>query len=252
MKIMIDQSESKGMREFVLIGTSLRACLIKREENPSSLHTASVYILMDHRRVGFYIGETGDTSGGGFCNRFCSHKSNKKEKWWGLALCFTDTSELFSNERIRKWIESRLNEIAKNDGHLVMSTAEDKLREILRVCWLLGIPWGNEDYMETNCNGQKKVKKVMPTTKVNPSAVKHPPAVGGMWTGKTQLANLIAQREGKPTSRGHLLAYFGEPGNKSRRPCPKGSCWRKPLENAGVKFDKDDFVSDWTCARNPL
>ena len=74
------------------------------------------------------------------------------------------------------------------------------------------------------------------------------------WDGKskTQLARLIAEREGKPKSCGHLLAYFGDPGNKSRRPCHKDSCWRKPLEDAGVKFDKNDYVSNWKCAKTTL
>ena len=72
------------------------------------------------------------------------------------------------------------------------------------------------------------------------------------WSGKTQFAKLIAKREGKPGSFGHILLMFADKGSKNRRRCGKGSDWRKPLEDAGVKFDKDDFVSNWKCAKNPL
>ena len=252
MKIKIDHGDVKGMREFVLAGTSLRAYLIKRDETPSSINAASVYILMDHRRNGFYIGETGETSGGGFYKRFNSHKSGKKEKWWELALCFTDTSDLFSDERTRKWIESQLNSIARDERHLVLSTAavpsvapshaEDKLWEILGVCWLLGIPWGSEDYA--------KQSGALPNTAVPTKKAKC--GTGGKWNGKTQLARLIAQCAKKPRSVGTVLGLLGDAGNKSRRRCGKGSVWRKPLEDAGVKFDENGYVSDWTCAKNPL
>ncbi len=73
------------------------------------------------------------------------------------------------------------------------------------------------------------------------------------WDGsKTQLARLIAQRAGKPGSFGHIQLMFADKGSKNRRRCPKASEWRKPLEDAGVKFDKDDFVRDWKCAKKTL
>ena len=263
MKIKIDKSESKGMREFVLIGTSLRAYFIKREENPTTLHAASVYVLMDHRRQGFYIGETGETSGGGFCHRFNSHKSSKKEQWWDLALCFTDTSELFSDERIRKWIESRLNEIAKSEGYLVISTAaasseskasaEDKLREILHVCWLLGIPWGRDDSVKTEEKTTAKPKEVsIAKKKTKMAVVKKAPSIAERWSGAAQLAKLIAKRAGNEGAANGVAKFFAPVGSKTRKPCTPGSKWRKPLEDAGLDFDKDNFVIDWRRARNPL
>ena len=72
------------------------------------------------------------------------------------------------------------------------------------------------------------------------------------WSGKTQLAKLIARRGGNEGAFGGILQYFAPVGSKVRRPCHPGSKWRKLLEDAGVKFDKDAFVSDWTCAKNPL
>ena len=53
-------------------------------------------------------------------------------------------------------------------------------------------------------------------------------------------------------SLGYLLALLGDKGNKSCRPCGKNSEWRKPLEDVGVRFDKDGFVADWKHAKNPL
>lgn len=107
---------------------------------------------------------------------------------------------------------------------------------------------------ETPIIKPRRMHKTASRPSARPSVKRHRIKGVMTWDGKskTQLARLIAQREGKPKSCGHLLAYFGDPGNKSRRPCPKDSCWRKPLEDAGVKFDKNDYVSNWKRAKNPL
>ena len=72
------------------------------------------------------------------------------------------------------------------------------------------------------------------------------------WSGKTQLAKLIARRGGNEGAFGGILQFFADEGSKVRKRCCPGSKWRKPLEDVGLKFDKDDFVIDWRCARNPL
>ena len=72
------------------------------------------------------------------------------------------------------------------------------------------------------------------------------------WSGKTQLAKLIARRGGNEGAFGGILQYFANKDSKVRKPCHPSSKWRKPLEDACVKFDKDDFVIDWKCAKNPL
>ena len=75
---------------------------------------------------------------------------------------------------------------------------------------------------------------------------------GTSWSGKTQLAKLIARRGGNEGAFGGILQYFAPVSSKVRKPCHPGSKWRKPLEDAGVKFDKDDFVRDWKCAKKTL
>lgn len=185
MKIKIDTSESKGKHEVVFIGTSLKAYLIRRIDKPDTIRS-SVYILMDDRRTGFYIGESGDTDGGGFVNRIRSHVSKKTEKWWNIALCFTDSSELFDKVPVRKWIESRLNEIARDNKYIVLSTAgasgeappnaERKLKEILDVCWLLGVPWARaiEDVAEVSKGVKSAVKDAPKHFKgISPSMSSH-------------------------------------------------------------------------------
>ncbi len=72
------------------------------------------------------------------------------------------------------------------------------------------------------------------------------------WNGKTQLAKLIARRGGNVGAFGGILQYFAEEGAKARKPCPTNSKWRKPLEDAGIQFDADGYVTDWTRANNPL
>lgn len=67
------------------------------------------------------------------------------------------------------------------------------------------------------------------------------------WTGKTQLARLLARREGNEGAyRGVLLLLT------RKRACRQSSKWRAPLEQAGLTFDQDGFVLDWTRAKNPL
>ena len=75
---------------------------------------------------------------------------------------------------------------------------------------------------------------------------------GEAWKGKTQLAKLIARRGGNEGAFGGILQFFAEAGSKVRKPCHPGTKWRKPLEDAGVKFDSVDFVVDWEHAKNPL
>lgn len=41
-------------------------------------------------------------------------------------------------------------------------------------------------------------------------------------------------------------------GSKVRKPCHANSKWRQPQEEAGVKFDKSDYVKDWEHAKNTL
>lgn len=67
------------------------------------------------------------------------------------------------------------------------------------------------------------------------------------WVGKTQLARLLARRAGNEGAYGGLLQLLTR-----KRACREGSKWRKPLENAGLAFDRDGFVLDWTAAKNPL
>ena len=72
------------------------------------------------------------------------------------------------------------------------------------------------------------------------------------WSGKTQLAKLIARRGGNEGAFGGILQYFAEEGSKVRRPCTAKSKWRSLLEDADVKFDSAGFVVDWEHAKNPL
>lgn len=67
------------------------------------------------------------------------------------------------------------------------------------------------------------------------------------WDGKTQLAKLIARRGGNEGAFGGILHFFSR-----KRPCVKSSKWREMLEQAGLKFDANDYVIDWSIAKNPL
>lgn len=259
MKIKIDPSESQGKREVVFTGTSLKAYILRRDEKPGDIHSA-VYILMDHRRTAFYIGESGDTSGGGFVNRFQSHKSKKNEKWWDIALCFIDSSELFDKAPVRKWIESRLNEIAREEGYLVISfagasgeptsDAENKLSEILDFCWLLGVPWARERTSSVTkkasiIKAPVKAKHIVKEKQVLPTKPKSKDK--GSWSNKTQLAKLIAEHGGNVGSFGHIWLVLSR-----KRTCAVGSNWRPILAEIGLQFDAQGYVIDWTKAKNPL
>ena len=240
--------------------TQLDFLLVDRD-SAISYDKEAVYILMDKFRRCFYIGETGATKGGGVANRFRTHKWEKE--FWDSALVIRDRNGEFDSSTIRAWFEWKLNDIAKAANTAVILSRAGKqeepigvkkrLNDILAVCRFIGVSWAfyEEENKETESSTKKTAKTNNPM-KMKPTSKPSAKATAQSWTGKTQFARLIAQREGKPKSCGHLLAYFGDPGNKSRRPCPKNSFWRTPLEDAGVKFDKNDFVKDWQHAKNPL
>ncbi len=75
----------------------------------------------------------------------------------------------------------------------------------------------------------------------------------GTWTNLSQFAELVARRAGSEgVGVDFLRLILSGRKIKSGKPCRPGTKWRKPLEDAGVKFDKDDFVTDWQHAKNPL
>ncbi len=67
------------------------------------------------------------------------------------------------------------------------------------------------------------------------------------WTLVTQLAKIIAERGGNAGSHGHVYLTLAR-----KRRCPVSSKWRPVLESVGLKFDANDYVIDWTVAKNPL
>lgn len=67
---------------------------------------------------------------------------------------------------------------------------------------------------------------------------------GCTWKGPTEFAKYVAKRGGNIGAFGGILHFLSR-----RKPCSAKSKWRKPLEFIGVKFDKNDFVLDWKCAK---
>lgn len=224
----------------------------------------AVYILMDKFRRRFYIGETGATKRGGVVNRFRVHKWDKD--FWDCALVIKDPHNGFGRDDDRRWFEWKLYEIAKlfakdDDTVEILSRAgeqekpygaDETLNVILSVCRLIGICWafGNKAKQESATTAEKvskSKKRVITKPSLKPSTRKQ---FGKL--NQTQFAKLIAQRAGKPGSYGHVWLMLAGKGCKNGRRCRKDSEWRKPLEDAGVKFDKDDYVINWQDARIPL
>ena len=69
----------------------------------------------------------------------------------------------------------------------------------------------------------------------------------GCWTNKTQLSKLIASHGGNKGSDGHILLTLSR-----KRRCLPDSKWRSVLVEAGLKFDKENYVVDWTKTHNPV
>lgn len=67
------------------------------------------------------------------------------------------------------------------------------------------------------------------------------------WVNKTQLSKLIASHGGNAGSDGHILLTLSR-----KRRCPPDSKWRSVLSEVGLKFDKENYVVDWTKAKNPV
>lgn len=92
------------------------------------------------------------------------------------------------------------------------------------------------------------LRKKYETTKPSAATEKSPKGVKELCvTGltKTQLAKKIATRvDGRDGAFGGILQYFSQ-----FKRCPKTGKWRKPLSDAGISFDKNDFVIDWRVAQ---
>ena len=261
VKIRQDQHGQK-IYKILWPNTQLEFHLVDR--NSINYDKEAVYILMDKFRRCFYIGEAGPTKSGGVSNRLQTHRWEKE--FWDCALIISDSHGDFKQEDIRKWFEWKLNEIAKAaNTAVVLSTAGvqnepygmlDLLDAVLSVCRLIGISWAFqiEAPQESVPPPKKLVKPNKSVKSVKAKAQKTATANNQPehWNGKTQLAKLIARRGGNEGAFGGILQFFSEEGAKARRHCHPGSKWRKLLEDAGIKFDKDDFVIDWKNAKNPL
>lgn len=67
------------------------------------------------------------------------------------------------------------------------------------------------------------------------------------WENKTQLAKLIARKGGNEGSFGYILHIFNK-----KCSCSKNSKWRPVLKQAGLKFDSNDFLINWSKAKKHL
>lgn len=67
------------------------------------------------------------------------------------------------------------------------------------------------------------------------------------WTSRGELARMFAKRGGNEGAAGGIDQIL-----RGKRSCKSASKWRKPLEDAGIKFDEKDMVIDWSSANNPL
>lgn len=259
MEVKIKQDKN-GQKIFKILwpDTQLDFLLVDRD-SAISYDKEAVYILMDKFRRCFYIGETGATKGGGVANRFRTHKWEKE--FWDSALVIRDRNGEFESETTRKWFEWKLNAIAKTaNTAVILSSAgkqeepvgvEKRLKDILAVCRFIGISWA---FFEEACPESVPVHSLKKSVKVPAKIKTQTESSSKKQSGEqnpTQFAKLIAQRAGKPGSYGHIWLVLAGKSRKNGRRCRKDSEWRKPLEEAGVKFDKDDYVIDWQSARIP-
>ena len=237
------KKDSKKYYEFEFSGSSRKAFLVDRSDNPDEIKDAAVYILMDKRKRCFYIGQTGDTDCAGFANRSAVHKWEKK--WWEQALVFTDEHGDFQ-EKLRKWLEGRLNEIAKTaNTSLILSIgkkdpsvgdvdSEEILAWVLQVCQLVGLPWA---YPMKNAEQSECTVKIQKAKKTK-SAL--------LWNKPYALAKEIANKYNCGKGAGGICQLL------TRRKSVKTGKWRDAFVVLGLKFDENDMVVDWRTAKNPL
>ena len=236
MKCNIKEDGRKYI-EFEFDGSCRKAYLVRREDKLPIKE--AVYILMDMRKHCFYIGQTGDGDCAGFVNRSVTHKWEKK--WWEEALVFTDEHGAFQ-EKLRKWIEGRLNEIAKKaNTSLVMSTGKKDPVEtdvswkgildwILKVCRLCGLPWA----YPVECSEMLVVEG---------EVCRESDCVDTNWGNPTQLAKAIIKKFAPSKTHGHVYQLL------TRRSSCKSGEWRSRLESIGLSFDPNGYVKDWKKAK---
>lgn len=236
MRVTISD-DGRKYYEFVLDGSSHRAYLVSRDDRPQDVRE-SVYILMDKRKSCFYIGQTGDSDCAGFVNRSNNHKWEKR--WWEQALVFTDINGSFQ-ERIRKWLEGRLNEIAKEaNTSLIMSVGkqhpenanqnwESILEWILGTCRFVGVPWA---YPRSVCSVRADHRAANSRQ---------------TWTKVSHLAKALAEKYNNGAGVNGIVRLLSR-----QLKCSETSKWRMPFEMSGIIIDDNGYVSDWRHARNPL
>ena len=242
MKVVF-KKDDKPYAELEFSGSCRKAYLVNRDDKLEIKE--AVYILMDRRKHCFYIGQTGDSDCAGFVNRSAVHKWEKK--WWEQALVFTDEHGEFQ-EKLRKWLEGRLNEIAKRaNTSLVMSIGkknpsmadsegDEILDWILSVCQLCGLPWS---YPLVNAS------ESVPVTKCN---LKSKKCITRSWPNPTRLSKAIAEKYNGGKSSDYVSQLL-----RRRTTSQVGTKWREILEvKVGLRFDANGRVIDWREAHNPL
>lgn len=70
---------------------------------------------------------------------------------------------------------------------------------------------------------------------------------GESWKNKAELARIIARRGGNVGAADGIAQIL-----RRKRSCTGASKWRQALEAAGLKFDSQNKVINWTIAKNPL
>lgn len=233
------------------------------------LRNTGVYFLIYRNGKGdiskIYVGKAGERANEslGVMNRIKEH-TRDKYKDWNEAIVLTwrennlnATKVSFLEHEFHEELKRLLGEkMLANDSTPSRSRPDDRELYVLgrfvtfhapRLISALGYSFFEEKKKRT-----RKVVKKVTSPKVEISKESVCTADEGAWRSKTELARLIARRAGNEGAKNGVAQYFAPVGSKVRKPCHQDSKWRTPLENAGVKFDKDDFVIDWTCARNPL
>ena len=237
MNINLIPDNFQGKREVSVSGSSMKVYILKRGEKLDDVKS-SLYVLMDTRRTCFYVGETGNTIGGGFARRWKQHSNAKPEKWWNLAICISDPTRLDDTD-VRKWLEWSLFDKVRTSLFVCTSTATESyanfranetarkfLKEILSVLSIFGVPWA----------------EIPPIVGI----VRHS-SPQEEWASVGRLAKALVAKYNGNLGKGGVERILS-----ARRKCASNSKWHSVLIRVGVRINPSGFVTDWKHAMNPL
>lgn len=228
---------------------------------PGQYDAVYLYVDASTTPATYYVGETADPTGRAKTHRYDTCRAMP------IIYAFMATPESGAlGERVRRWIEGRLQRIVQSTGakcfftpsrSVIEQPDQDALDDIFRLCKVLGLDFSTVEAHHVQAelpliNAQSNGRTASPRQE----AVS---LVGGSscWSAWL-LSKAISDKLEKPTIQGTIYQYlinYRNPKNGKIKKAKSGEAgWRRYLEKLGIEFDAEGCVRRETIinVNNPL